>query len=319
MPIRRKNKLRQIVLSGLPTPSPFKEPVVTCHAKFDFIEFTKPPARWLTPELRRVLAAPIAERRLKRTKFNWTIHDPSATDLRGLVNEYFDAEILGLELAVDFFPKSGRGLTHEALYDYLLRALWPTQFLELKRAKRGPWTGQGTRHDSRMRILPSRNTVYWKEPRRYFELKLYIKPGEGRKPKRVRVELRMNRGGCQRMQISRLGKLPQLIRRLRVAFRDAFTIVRGTRFRPSTTKSRNANKRAKHSRVRLARAAAIRRALTLYGAEWAARKGLPPAPDAGATRVVGKALQNMARRNRKVEIDPKKRAHINRALSAFPF
>lgn len=238
---------------------------------------------------------------------------------RDKVHAYPGGEISEIELAVDFHPRATptrKGLS--ALHAELRHALIPQRFFLLNQAKRSYI--QGSKTAPKKDVLgpcSSDRTIYYRQRDRRAEVKLYVKRrDQKRKVKRpwVRVELRLDRGGCQYARVNRFGKLPAFLSQPR-KFVQAFALAEGAKFMPRTTKSKNPLTVAIVGEQNKAEAARLERRYTKYGAYALWLRRLATAPDAVGNRRVGQALQGLRDRFEKVRIDPKLRKEIEQLMS----
>jgi hypothetical protein len=314
-----RKRVRQQVVGAIPFSSALtigRSPT----AKLDFITLGLPLGDDHPPELFDLLSCVDAEGRLELPRRSWeswmTIHDPTVADLQGLLDYYADGEVVALELAMDYRPRSPSRSTLENLNCYLYHAIYPNRLPGLAKAARHRFNGHEPPCYDLSPPDPSR-TAYWKEPRRYFELKLYIKDeARGAKVPVVRVELRLNRGGCQDMKISRVAQLPSFAGGLRRAVNDAFTVAKGAKFDPVISKSNKVTEIARVARTNKRERKRREVGFTEHGVAWCVKHSVQVAPDAGFTRLTGGALQRLAKTLARVVFRPEKRKLISGVIEA---
>ena len=315
----RKNERRQRVVGTFPSPSPLSTASVRAH--IDLITFAKPGEEFATKELKQTLLELRSSGRLevprRQSEFWLTLHDPTARQLEKLVNAYYFGEIQDLEIAVDFFlpPALDSIAARAAVHRYLRHGLAPTEFRLLDNARRRYSIRKG--HIALDKFAPRGPafSTYWWNRKHYATLKLYDKVldrGKPAQPKRVRVELALNRGGCQDLNVFRLAQLPDFLYDLRRIVAAAFTVANGAKFNPRVTKSKRPSKLATLARVNMAELSRVSDGFSRWGSMWCVKHGIKPAPDARMTRVVGSALQQLSRRFKTVRLRPEIRKRVGR-------
>ena len=87
-----------------------------------------------------------------------------------------------------------------------------------------------------LKVSVDANTTYWWNRTRKATLRLYIKREKHRGVWRqfVRVELSLNRGGCQDLELYGFALLPDFLAAIRQRTAMAFTVARGVKFNPAT-------------------------------------------------------------------------------------
>ena len=297
---------------------------VTVRAHVDLIKFRKPFPEALTPDLAKVLLALAKSPRLKvpkRRTDDWLVlHDPRPEELRKLVNTYWWGELLGLEIAIDLLPKRPMALSDlDQVRGYLRHGLVPNQSPFFENARRYVI---GARRRKPQRDLVSHpipaGTIYWRNRKGYSELKLYRKildQGVSVAKPWVRAEVAFNRGGCQDIDVRRIGRVPYFLVNARRIIGSAFTVARGCKFNPIATASRNPKRLADIEKANRRAQRTIARSFSAYGGTWCMQTNRSPAPDAIVGRAFGSAFQSLKRRFKHVDFDPKKRKQIQRFLA----
>ena len=312
------------ILGKNPWPCPVRAREVSVRAHLDVITFKKPAEGRVTPELQDLLLKLVGNPRFKhprkRTEDWLALHDPTPTELSQLVNAYWWGELIGLEIAVDLHPRGIATVPElERVRGYLRHGLVPHQSPHFEKVRR---TFVAARRRKPQRDLISNpmpaGTIYWTSRKGYAQLKLYRKTlDQGRSVARpwIRVETAFNRGGCQDIDVRRIGRLPYLLDNARRIVGTAFTVARGVKFRPTTTKSRNPRQIDKIARKNRRIQKARTKGFSSYGGTWCAQAGIPAAPDAVVGRAFGTALHGLKRRFKKVQFDAKKRKQIEAFLA----
>ena len=270
------------------------------RAKFDFITLGIPTAldkkgaKAIDDAIKGRIEVP------KRTSGNWfTIHDPTMSDLQYLLDHHPEAEILRLEIAVDFKLADGTNdkLRLIDLHRWLAIRLFPQKHKFMKKAKR-------KRYDLQSRkILPDNmttksgaQTVYWSNANQFEQVRLYIKDEDNKKPianHTVRTEITLSRGGCQSMGISHVSRLPDFANIMRRELSQVFYVTAGIKPNLKRTRTNNPQRATAAAHAANNEIQRVRRNWNKFGAVWAAEYGYKTIPDTPTNRLIGSALKGL--------------------------
>lgn len=239
--------------------------------------------------------------RWRTYKDDWiTIHDPTFADLQLLVNEYYETEIIALEVAVDFKLKDGSNDPERlrALHTWLKVCLFPQRHKRLKGKGRRRYFDEtsGTIETDMLKTRSTDKTVYWASPEEFEQVRLYIKEKDYKKPieeHSVRIEATLYRGGCQKANVHRVGLLPVFGKELRRYLSPFFNVSNGIKPKIKRTRIKDPKKAkmaliaADKERVR------VERNWNKYGAAWAAKHGYHITPDTKTNCLTGAALKGL--------------------------
>jgi hypothetical protein len=323
-------KTRQQVVGSFPVASPFCRGDIRASAAIEFISFRIPYDLTIAAALDTAMSTAFAEGRLKRPQkheHDWlTLHDPTRSDMQALVSAHPNGEMLGIEIRVDFSPvlPSVPPTWYTDVRTYLRHAICPNGHPLFQKAVR--WRYDPVTKKTKKDLLGGRvrdGTLYIQNTAQYAFLRIYPKGPlvDGSPDDLVRVEIKLDRGGCQLHALLALASLPSFFKRLRRGIGAAFFVARGAKFNPRSTKSKRPALRAAVDAANRTQRRNIETGFTKWGAMWCAKKRIPLAPDPTATRLIGSALQRLSRSHKKLTIDPKKRkqiqAHLDHLAESF--
>lgn len=236
----------------------------------------------------------------KRTDAVWmTIHDPSRADLQFLVETVPESEILGLEVTLDFLLTDGtsRGARLCELHRHLTVNLYPNRHQRFNKATRKLYVGDDRKiRLDKMKTGNGHTTRYWREPRGFEAIRLYIKTHDNKQPvlqQSVRLELTMTRGGCQMANTHRMCLLPNYLHNIRRNTSKAFQIAAGIKPNIKRTRATKAARLAKAEKEAAKERRKVERAYAKYGACWVGEHGYRVVPDTTASAMIGNALKQL--------------------------
>lgn len=230
----------------------------------------------------------------------FTIHDPSRSDMQFLIDEFYDVEILALEIAVDFTLKDGSNDPRRLaeLHSWLKMCLFPQRHERMRRTGRRKYFdgADGTIKTDTLKTRSSHKTVYWANTSSYEQVKLYIKTKDQKKwisHHSVRLETTLSRGGCQLIGVHRVGLLPFFANDLRSYLSGFFNVSAGVKPKIKRTRTRNTTMLLEAAKLADRERARVKRNWSKYGAAWAAKHGYSTIPDTKANRLIGVALKGL--------------------------
>lgn len=282
----------------------FERPV----AKIDFITLGLPPAIRTVGDARRFsanvegrIAAPKSWRGSKDDRL--TIHDPSCADLQFLIDEHHEAEILALEVAVDFSLKddSNDPARLRALHSWLKGSLFPQRHARMHRTGRRKYydVADGTIKADTLQTRSGDESVYWANASGFELVRLYIKTIDNKRPvsrHSVRLEVNLGRGGCQLARVHRVGLLPVFANDLRRYLSPFFNVAAGIKPKLKRTRSKDPVRVRESERLAEKERIGVERNWLRYGAAWASQHGHRVVPDVKTNRLVGVALKGLRER-----------------------
>jgi len=286
-----KYSKRQSPVGAYPTPSPFAARAIKAKAKLDFIKFRLPSKATGRSALMVELDKWRRHGQLfvpkRQSDDSLTLHDPKPAQLQFLVDHYPEGHITAIEVTVDFFPTSSaikRNFLPQ-VHEYFRHGLFPTALPMLTDATRKFYDpdDEKVKRDP-LKASTNTNTTYWRNRTRKATLRLYIKREADRGVFRrfVRVEVLLNRGGCQDLELYGFALLPEFLAAIGQRTATAFTLARGLKFNPATTRSTNAGLRAALDATNARRRARLDARFSCHGAMWCEKHGLPIARDTEA-------------------------------------
>lgn len=279
----------------------FKPP----RAKIDFITLRLPSAIRTAADMRRFTSAMRGRVATAKTwrdlRDGWiTIHDPHRDDLQCLLDNYPEAEILVLEVAVDLFLKDGTNdpAQLQAAHRHLTINLFPQAHQRLaERARRKIYTDNGLIRPDTMKTGSGGKSVYWADANGREQVRLYVKTLDNKLPVKgqhsTRLEITLNRGGCQNAGINRVCLLPGFAKIVRSYLSPFFKVATG--IKPKITRSRamTPDKAAKATCEAAKARKSAKRTYERYGAAVAAKHGQAIVIDRRASDAVGGALKGL--------------------------
>ena len=274
-------------------------------AKFDLITLRLPTGIQTAADAAR-LAAHVEGRITAPKKWRGrdddrlTIHDPTRADLQILIDEHHDTEILALEVAVDFRLKDGSNdpVRLAELHGWLKTCLFPQRHDRMKHTGRRKYYDEADRtiKTDTLKTRSADNSVYWANLSGYEQVRLYIKTEDQKRPisrHSVRLETTLSRGGCQQIDIHRVGLLPLFVNDLRRYLSGFFNVSAGIKPKIKRTRTKDSTMRLDASRLADRELARVNRSWNRYGAAWAAKHGYSVIPDTKTNRVIGEALKGL--------------------------
>lgn len=236
----------------------------------------------------------------KKKHAGWvTIHDPQRADLQYLLDNYPEVEILALEVAVDLFLKDGTNNAARlgAAHRYLAVNLFPQAHQKLaKGTKRKIYTDDGKIRVDTMKTGSGGMSVYWANAKGFEQIRLYIKTLDNKLPlarHSTRLEITLNRGGCQDAGINRVCLLPGFAKTVRRYLSPFFKVAAGIKPRIRRTRTTNTEKAKKAAYEADKSYQSVKRAYEKFGAASAAKNGKKIAPDRLASATIGGALKGL--------------------------
>ena len=143
---------------------------------------------------------------------------------------------------------------------------------------------------------------------------MYLKELDQNKPifpPFVRIELKLNRGGCQVAHVDSLAGLPDFLKSFRKRFGDAFYVARGVKHNATRTRAklaRSANLIARDAKFERK----LERGFTQFGSMWCAKHSHKTSPDTRVNKRISDALNKLSIKLSKFKFAPKKQRRINR-------
>lgn len=269
-------------------------------AKIDWLRFSTPrvlDSRGKAEALVRNAGGVIKAQRRQDTI---TVHDPSVGGLQFLLDHYPAAPVTGIEVAIDWTLVDGSSDLDQLmlLHGFFRHRLFPQRHALLRNGTRRVFDHQAKKYlgDS-LSSLGGDTTFIWRDARQEVCIRLYRKYQDQGKallgPHLIRLEVTLERGGCQRLGLHRVAELPVFANLLRRELSDFLYVAAGIKPRikrsrcqtPSKAKQARQEQENEHARVKVA----WRR----YGASWAGKKGYQTYPDTAANRAIGVALKNL--------------------------
>lgn len=286
-------------------------------AKIDFV--TIPFPKFKTPTegglfQKKLIGSIAAPKTLKDTFDDFlTIHDPAYQDLQYLLDEHHEIELRAIEIAVDFILKDGSDdidrLTK--LHTMLKVRLFPQSHHLMSSVSRRKFYDLGDKKIKRDTLETSsgKESVYWSNNKGTEQVRLYIKTLDHGVPVKgqhsVRLEVTLNRGGCQNVYIHRIGLLPSFLPSIRRYLSPYLTVAKG--IRPVIERCRSADpKRVKKAASKVDKERGrVDRNWTRYGAQWAAKHHYKVVPDTDVTRPIGVALKKLREKLKQLHLPAK--------------
>lgn len=228
-----------------------------------------------------------------------TIHDPQRSDLQFLVDVVPEAEVVGLEVTVDFFLLDGSSCSArlKGLHKHLTVNLFPFGHERFSKAKRKLYVdGENTVRLDTMKTGDGHTTRYWRNPFGLEAIRLYVKTHDNKEPvpqHSVRLELTLMRGGCQRANTHRMCLLPAYLHNIRRNTSKAFRVAQGIKPNIKRTRATSAARLTKAETARQTEWRKVERNFATYGAIWAGEHGYRIDPDKEASKLVGDALKQL--------------------------
>jgi hypothetical protein len=273
--------------------------------KIDFITLRLPAsirseadAARFTEKIQGRINAPHRWRDERDNRF--TIHDPTRTDLQFIINEYHEAKILALEIALDFTLKDGSNhpVRLAKLHAWLKTHLFPQRHDRMKQKGRRKYYDKvdGKIRSDALKTRSSDTTVYWANTSGYEQVRLYIKTlddGEPIDQHCVRIEATLDLGGCQRAGVHRVGLLPRFVDNMRRYLSPFFNVAAGIKPKIKRTRTRNPARAKDALKAADKERARVDRNWRNYGAAWAAKHGYSIVPDTETNGLIGLALKEL--------------------------
>lgn len=278
---------------------------VFCRPKatVDFITFSLPPS------LNSMALCSGFERAIKgrielpkgRNKDWITIHDPHTGDLQWLLDNYPEARILAIEVAVDFPLMDGSNDPEQlaALHGWFKTRLFPQRHASMAQVGRRKYydarTGQIVL--DALKTKSGNETVYWTNPNAYEQVRLYIKTHDNKVPIKgqhpVRLEATLFGGGCQNAGLYRVADLPCFADQLRRYLSKFLYVAAGIKPKLRHTRANAPERVAKAAHEASTERARVSRAWQIKGAAWAATHKYDTTPDTTTNRLIGVALKTL--------------------------
>lgn len=238
-----------------------------------------------------------------RTNDHWlnvTVHDPEIADLQWFLDNWPEAAIWGIEIAVDFTLQDGSNDLDQLmpLHNWLNHRLFPQRHKMLNQAKRIRYSHQSGQYErDTLATQGGDSTFQWRDKKQKLQTRLYRKtqdnnaPLEGQHP--IRLEATLWRGACQDFDLHRIAELPQFADKMRRELSNCFYVA--AEIKPKLKRSRaNAPKKVQKACIDAQRERdKVRRAWERYGSQWAARYSYETKPDTAANRSIGGALKEL--------------------------
>lgn len=230
-----------------------------------------------------------------------TIHDPHTADLQWLLDNHPEAQMRGIEVAVDFTLQDDSN-DHEklaALHGWLKTRLYPQRHASMAQVGRRKYydarTGQIV--PDALRTKSGNETVYWTNPNAYEQVRLYIKTHDNKVPVKgqhpVRLEATLFGGGCQNAGLYRVADLPDFADQLRRYLSKFLYVAAGIKPKLRRTRANTPERAAKAAHEASRERARVSRAWQIKGAEWAAKRKYDTTPDTATNRLIGAALKTL--------------------------
>lgn len=253
-----------------------------------------------------------------------TIHDATAGDLDFLVTHHPDVEVLGIEVAVDFFLRDGSSDKARliGLYADLRHCLFPQKADALKDARRKHYDEQSRKIErDALRTRAGVGSIYWAAATGYVQTRLYWKAIDNKQSvaqQSVRVEATFQRGGCQDAHLYTVADLPTFFGTLRKRCAPMMHVAEGIKPATARCRANTPEAVAKHHHEADKEQRRVARAWTRYGSAWAAKHGYSVIPDTAMNRAIGDALNNLQRSLFGLTCVTKKREHLGYDLLETP-
>lgn len=244
-----------------------------------------------------------------------TIHDAAFGDIEFLLTHYPDAEILSLEIAVDFFLRDGSNDPARliGLYADLRHCLFPQRADALKGARRKHYDEQSRQIErDALRTRAGAGSIYWTDATGAVQTRMYRKTIDNKQAvsqQSVRIESSFSRAGCQNEGLLAVADLPGFFSTLRKRCAPMMHVAEG--IKPATPRCRATTPEAiaKHQREAEKEQRRVDRAWVRFGSAWAAKHGYGVIPDTVMNRAIGDALNNLQRSLTGLPCVTKKREH----------
>lgn len=238
-----------------------------------------------------------------------TVHDPDREALQFLIDTFPTTEVIGLEVSVDLRPRSAKTSIAKLTqaHGWLTSALFPQHHPQMAgtTTRKRFDAADGKIKPIALKPSPGRTTVYWENHTAYEEVKLYVK----KKDKHIksvipstRVEITLNRGGCQMAGVTKLASLPAFAPLLRCYLSPFFDVVSGILPKIRRVRSKNPAKVMKAEHDAKKERERVERNWGKYGAQWAAKHNHKVIPDREANRMIGGALNDLRRDLKKLKL-----------------
>lgn len=239
-------------------------------------------------------------KRWRDDRDDWiTIHDPHRDDLQYLLNNYPEAEILTLEVAVDFFLKDGTNdlerlqAAHRHLTVNLVPA-FPQKFHRSPSGVQRKIYKDGKISRDTMKTSSSGMSTYWTDACQWEQVRAYVKTLDNKHPidrHSARIEVTLDRGGCQTAGVNRVCLLPSFAKKIRSGLSPFFRVAAGIKPTIKRTRTKNQAKidKAAHEGDRVRRKA--KRDYERYGAAAAHKHGNRIIIDHDVSNAIGGALK----------------------------
>ena len=231
-----------------------------------------------------------------------TIHDPDREALQFLIDSFPNTEVIALEVSIDLRPRNPR-VSFVKLYQahaWLTKTLFPQRhrtMVEVSCRK------QYDTVDKKIKKIPltpvtRRNTVYWENQTTHEKVKLYVKTEDKHISPVIpstRIEITLDRGGCQNAELTRLTTLPSLAPRLRRYLSPFFDVACAIQPKIRRNRTTTPLKRIKAEHRAALESERTDRNWRKYGATWAAKHHYRALPDREVNRMIGGALNALRR------------------------
>lgn len=284
--------------------SPFRFADFKLKAKIDFITVCLPAAIKTAFDGHRFVSAIRGRISVasgwRDSRSDWiTIHDPHCDDLQYLLSTYPETEILALEVAVDFFLKDGTNDPERlrAAHKHFTVNLFPQGHQRLARgARRKIFTVDGVIRPDTMKTGSGGTSVYWANGNGREQVRLYVKTLDNKRPidrHSTRLEITLNRGGCQNAGVNRVCLLPAFSKRVRSYLAPFFRVAAGIKADVVRTRTKNPEKARRAEQEAAKARQRADRAYARYGAAWAAKHRNKVVPDRAASAGIGGALKGL--------------------------
>lgn len=284
----------------------FRKPI----AKFDFIKLVMPRDKSLIEKLNvlRVSAGERFEVPASLRFKSFTLHDPTSDELDYLVSTFPDMEVEGLEVALDFYPlaQSNDLEVQWDLYRWLKKRLYPRQHpLFRLGCLRYNWCDKNGKfvRDRTLRMNGNGSYRYYTK-NRYLFVRLYVKEIDQHKTLSnvpVRIEVHLDRGGCQDLGVHRLALFPDFVDRLRLEISPFFTLGAGIKLELPRFRSKVNLKVVEHLSNLNDQFNRAETGWNKYGAAFADVNDLRVISDRKWKLKIGEALQVLRNRHRRIK------------------
>lgn len=272
-------------------------------AKFDFITIGIPQSLMESNSLSRDFHKAIRGRielPVGRNKDWITIHDPLTADLQWLLDNHPTAQILAIEVAIDFTLQDGSNNPEQlaALHGWFKTSLFPQRHATMESVGKRKYYDfrDGQIKLDTLKTKSGNETVYWTNPKAYEQVRLYIKKLDNKKPIKehsVRLEATLFGGGCQNAGLYRVAELPQFADMLRRYLSKFLYVAKGIKPVLKRSRANDPEKAAKAANEAAKERRRIDRAWQQKGAAWAAKNDYATIPDAVTNRLIGGALKSL--------------------------